>query len=255
MAKETTAIANWDQELADAAKAAAEQEAGVGGGQFFSIRSGLLTLGGEEVPGNEMACVVLDSVNENVLYEGDYDPEVGSAPVCYAFGRDDKTIAPHADAPQKCAATCSDCPNNVFGTADKGRGKKCKNRRRLAVIAAGTLRNGAFEPFVKPEQFDGQQIAFIGLPPTAIKGWAQHVKRIAGTLNRPPWAVFTKISVKRDAKTQVAIKFDLLDLAPAALASVLIRRNKEATEQIIFPYPKAEAAAEKPTGKAKRRKF
>jgi hypothetical protein len=69
------ALANWREEAAQSAKAhvASEETAASGGGRFFSLRAGQLSFDDAPLPGNQMACVVLDSLMENVYYEGAFD--------------------------------------------------------------------------------------------------------------------------------------------------------------------------------------
>ena len=57
---ETKALVNYDEELAKQAAAAAEQEKNVGGGAFFSTRSGVLSVDGQSMPNNEMAVLIVD---------------------------------------------------------------------------------------------------------------------------------------------------------------------------------------------------
>src|SRR5690606_31878069 len=86
----TTALATYDEELAKLAEEAASQEANTGGGQFFSTRGGVLSLNGAPIPNNEMAVIILDGILVNTYYQGGFDPDSPSSPICYAFGRDEK---------------------------------------------------------------------------------------------------------------------------------------------------------------------
>jgi hypothetical protein len=251
MAK-SKSLVKWDDQLAAAAQEAVAMVAGLGGGQFFSIRGGSLTLGGATIPGNEVAVVVLDHVLENVFYDEDYDVENPAAPKCYAFGRDAANMVPHTDAEHKVSSACKGCPNNEFGSSERGRGKACKNRIRLACIPAGTMSNGRFEAYTDPEVLRTAQLAYFGVPPTSIGAWGQYVKGIVAGLKRPPFAVFTKIKIMPDPKKQVAVVFELLGPAPQELADVLTRRHNEAAGGIIFSYPKITDTQPKPS---KKRKF
>lgn len=245
---QTTALATWDAELAKQAEEYADQEAGVGGGSKFSIRGGTLSFNDAPLPNNEMAVVICDSILENVYYEGDFDPDSLSSPSCFAFGRDDKQIAPHADVEEPKAEKCDGCPMNEWGSSSKGRGKACRNRRRLALVSAGNFdADGNFEPFESSEDFSKAQIGYFGIPPTSLKGYAAYVTQLKTNLKRPPFAVFTRVSVVPDPKTQVKIQFELLGPAPDDIVQVLIDKNKEARALIEFPYQKqAEQAAPAP---------
>lgn len=251
----STALAKYEDALAAAAKAAAEQEANTGGGQFFSIRNAVLKLNDNPLPNNEMAVVIVDGVIENVFYADDFDSDNPATPVCYAFGRSDDGMVPHAESSEKQHDQCATCPNNQFGTADRGKGKACKNRRRLALLSAGTLdqRSGDFTRHDDPEMFSKGPIAYLNLPPTALNAYGAYVKQIANTLKRPPWAVFTRISVSDDEKTQIRLSFELLDNVPTELIPTLMKRNEDERSVIEFPYRAVDASQAKP-GKTRRSK-
>ena len=262
MAKQKTeskALATWDQELADEAKKAAGQEAGGGGGSFIGTRGGILTVDSTPVPGNTLAAVILDSVMLNTFYEGAYDPDNPQPPVCYAFGRKDDEMGPHDKCSSKQHEQCKGCPNNEFGSAIRfngkgqqveGKGKACKNTRRLAVIPAGTFgKDGSFEAYNKPSAFSEAEPLFLSVPPTSIKGYAGFVTRLAASANRPPWAVFTKIGIVADPKSQFKLTFEPLAKAPDTVLPALREASKAAKALIEFPFPDVREEAPKPTGK------
>ena len=259
--KQSTALVNYDEEFARAAEEAAASEANTGGGQFFSTRGGQLKLNDSPLPNNEMAVVIVDSLLVNALYEGDYDPENLRSPVCYAFGRSDETIAPHAEADKKQSESCAECEHNKFGSAEKGRGKACKNGRRLALISAGTIdKSGEFVAHEEQEHFDKAQVAYLNLPPTSINGFGAYVKQIVGALKRPPHGVFTRISLVPDPKTQFKITFESLGPVPDDLVPLVIKKNKETRAVIEFPFQRASEREEaqpppKRAAAAARRRF
>jgi hypothetical protein len=256
--KAPDAMEPWEKELFDDAQKATEQEAGVGGGNFFSIMAGILSYNGNQIPGNGISVVVLDSVLLKTFYADKFDPDAMGAPACYAFGRDPTNIAPHKDVKKPCAENCHECPNNAFGTADGGKrkGKACADRRRLAVIAAGTMENGVFQPATEPDILKKAEIAFFTVPPTSLGDFANYVRGLKASLQRPPYAVYTHIQVRSDPKKQVAVDFTMLAPADREAVPVLSARHREAEEKIIFPFPSAEAKeAAPPAGKAPKKKF
>lgn len=260
----STEMVPWDAELAaEAQENAATEASATGGGQFISVRGGQLSIAGQSQPGNKMAAVVLDSIMVNAYYPDAFDADNPTPPSCYAFGRKEDEMGPHDKALDKQAAQCRGCPNNEYGSAVKfnskgqkveARGKACKNGRRLAVIAAGTINGqGAFEAFSKPADFGGE-VLFLNVPPTSLRCWGGFVSKLASTVARPPWAVYTEIAVVPDAKSQFKITFNPLQKVPDSLLPVLRERHKEAMGLIEFPFPdKIEAPA--PAKKGKSGKF
>lgn len=235
------AVAKWDEELAKAAEQAAEMEANTGGGQFFSVKSGVLSWQDAPLPNNEVAVVILDAIFENVFYEGKFDPDVPQGPTCFAFGRDEKEMEPHSVVVEmgwnQSTEGCHGCENNEWGSADVGKGKACRNTRRLAMIPAGTFdRDGKLELFDDSEHYDSTAIGFMKLPVTSVKGYASFVKQVAGALKRPPFGIVTRVSVVPDAKTQFKVIFEPIMKLPDELMASVMARVDEAKTIIDFPY-------------------
>jgi hypothetical protein len=253
------AIATWDEELAKAAEQAAEMEANAGGGQFFSTRGGILSWQDAPLPNNEMAVVVLDTIFENVFYEGDYDPEVPQGPTCFAFGRDEKELAPHSAVIELGWAQsldgCHTCENNEWGSANKGKGKACRNTRRLAMIPAGNFdRDGKLELFEDEDHYASTAIGFMKLPVTSVKGYASFVKQVAGALKRPPFGIVTRVSVVPDPKTQFKVLFEPIMSLPDDIMGAVMQRVEEAKTVIDFPYQlEEEESAPPPRAKTKKK--
>jgi hypothetical protein len=235
--RKTTEVGDWRSELSSSAKAAvaSEDTAASGGGRFFSTRAGQLAFDDAALPGNQMAVVILDSLMENVYYEGDFDPEQKSPPTCFGFGRDASTISVHEKVfehsdvfspqcgpdggqPENPEYLCAECPMNQWGTASKGKGKACSNRRRLAIVPAGTYkpqgRGGGFELelFDEEEPFRTADLAYLKLPVTSVKGFATYLKQVAEQFDRPLWGVVTRVYLEPHPKYQFQVKFELLEV-------------------------------------------
>lgn len=267
----STAMVNWDEKLAQDAEIAAGVEAGTGGGQFFSTQGGQLSWQDAPLPNNEMVVVVLDSIFDNVFYLDSYDPDNPSSPTCFALGRSEEDMAPHADVIEQgthqSTTTCDECEHNEWGTADVGRGKACRNTRRLALIPAGTIdRDGDIELYEDPAHFSAAQIGYLRLPVTSVKAYANYVKQVAGVMKRPPYGIATKVSLVPDAKTQFKVVFEPLDKLDNELMGAVSERNEEAKSLIDFPYqlddeeeqqapPKRAASKKNPRKKRSARKY
>lgn len=237
---QSKALVNWEEEMEREAAIAQGQEANTGGGQFFSVKGGILAFDGSPVPNNQMAVIVLDSILENDFYEGAYDPNNAAPPTCYAFGRDETTMGPHPDIVARDQAqheTCQGCPMNAYGTANTGKGKACSNRRRLALVPAGQLdKDGNFTAYESEGEFAKSAIGYLKLNTMSLKGWANYVKTTAATLKRPPYGVFTLVKVVPDPKSQFRLIFESLGPVDRDLLQVVSDRNKEAKAQIEQPY-------------------
>lgn len=247
---ETTAVANWEAEMEEQARAAAAQEANTGGGSFFSTRAGVLAFGGQAMPNNEIAVLVVDGILENVWYPGDYNADEMTPPACFAFGRDEADLAPHLTVVQNGTAQsklCKGCEKNEWGSAEKGAGKACGNRRRLALITAGKLdeKTGAFTPILDPDHYTNSPVGYMKIPPTSIAGYANFVKQLAAGARRPPHGVFTKVKVRPHPKKQFEVSFEPLMECPGEVMGAIMARHTQEMSLIEFPYQLGDGSAQK----------
>ncbi len=181
-----TAVANWQEELKQLAVKTAEQEKP--SGNWLSFRGGVLTIGGTPMKGNKVECVVVHSIHENQMYRGKFDPNVPASPICYALAEDEDDLAPHPDSPEPQAATCAVCPNNAWGSdPEGGKGKACKNVRRIAIMPATTT---------DMENIPKAEVALAKIPVTSVKNWSTYASQLATVLHTPPLAVITELSLE-----------------------------------------------------------
>ena len=249
-----TAITTFDERWAKMAEKAVTEEP-TGGGHFLTMRGGILRFQDTDLPGNQAAVIVLSRLRENTYYADKFDPDsdTPTPPTCYAFGQGDEAMAPHPSmqssdffVPQH--ATCEGCPQNMFGSADTGRGKACQNRARLAVLPAGFYtakpksRDFDLELFTDPKHYQTAEIAYLKLPPTSVGNWSKYVKEIASLHSRPFAGVLTRVWVEPHPKYQFHVNFEALDLVPDEMAPIIFARIEEAERSIIQPYNAPEAA-------------
>jgi hypothetical protein len=247
-----TALTAFDAELAALAKQYAEQEANVGGGSFIRLSGGIMSYQDAPIPGNTISVIILDSVHENVYYPDAYDPGEITSPQCFAFGRSDEEMKPHENSIESQDTACELCELNEFGTDARGKGKACKNRRRLAVIKAGHFTDDDEWAPYEDGDLDKAEIAFLGVPPTSVKPYAAYVKGLAnGPMARAPLQVVTRISVVPDERVQFKLAFEEVALLDQSEVKEMLQRRKEASEQIEQPYQKPTEGNGKPKRKKK----
>lgn len=221
----TKAVANWDARLAQHAEEAAATEQ-TSGGKFVSIRGGRLSYGGADVPGNKMSVIIVDHIMENHLYTEAYDSENPVSPACFAFGRREDEMSPHENSAEPQSSACKGCPMNEFGTAEKGKGKACKNIRRLALIPEDGLND-----------IENAEIAYLKVPVMSVKSWAGYVQSVANNLRRPPFGVVTEIGVVPDPKSQFRLTFTVGEaIEDPDVLEALLKRRDQVAKDITFPY-------------------
>jgi len=255
-----TAVANYDEELAKYATIGAEATASGEGGKFFSTKAGVLQYDDAPLPGNQMIAVIASWCLENVYYEGVYDAENRAPPKCFAFSKEGEDhgemgppeIVDTEEAFERQSDQCKDCWANQWNSSERGRGKACGNRRRLALLPAGTFKpagRGQFEleMFEDVEHYQKAEPAFMKIPVTSGKGFDTYVRQVAETFRKPVFAVFTRIWLEPDAKSQFKVMFEMEGEVPNDLLGTLIARHKELDKTIDFPYqPPAEEDAPAP---------
>lgn len=247
-----TSVIKWEDQLAKDSQLAVAAVAGVGLGNFIQTRAGKMTYGGAPLKDNKVQVCILAELAVNAYYDSEFDSENKSSPVCYAYGEllPDGTIGdmkPEAEAEKKQHGECSTCRWNAFKSDKRGRGKACKNIRRLALIHAQDLST--------PEAVRKARVAFINVPVTSVAGYANHLRSLAALMKRPPYAVVSEIKLESDPDKQFVMLFEPLekiDSKPVLQAVYEVRQKM--LEGIRFPYPPNEAKAQQ--GKsAKRSKF
>lgn len=232
-AKQTgKSLANWEEELAKDASEAASVEANVGaGGNYLSTRGGILKYKDNPIEGNAINVIVLNHVIENAYYGGArFDPDSPANPVCFAIGKDEKSLAPHEESEEPQHDACEGCPMNEWESADTGRGKACKNIRRLALLTEDALDEGV----------EDAEAAFIKVPVTSVSNWATYVRKLKETTNRPPYAFITEIKLVPDPKTQFKMQFRLVEELDGEHMGALIARSREMVSPLSQPYRKRE---------------
>lgn len=221
-------IVDYEKLLADMAQSAASLERPVGAS--ISTRGGVLSYNGSPVPNNKLDVIVIASVFANTLYEGKFDPNNMSSPVCFAYGVQEQgetaeqveaKMVPHPASTKPQNSDCKTCPNNRWGSdPDGGRGKACKNGRSLAIIPAST----------PPEAVITAEIAILRPPVTSIKNWQTYTQKLAAVYKRPPLAVITQVGTVPDQKSQFKVTFDDKGMVDVSMLKPLIERVPAALE-------------------------
>lgn len=239
----------YEEELRRLQEEYRKQERPSSSGNFLSTQSGVLSFQDQALPGNQVAVIILDSLIEHTYYPGRFDSENPAAPVCYAFGRDTDTMEPHWESmvqdksyfnPQ--SMDCRSCPMNEWGSSPMGRGKACKQTRRLTMLPAGVFyhepgqRDWSCDLFDNVEHFQAADVAHIKVSVTSVKNWTSHVQQVSQKYQLPPVGVVTKLYLEPDPKTQFQMRFETLDKVPNHLLPTILERRSAAVSEPIQGY-------------------
>ena len=251
---------SWEEALANRAKVAKAMTASAGGGsKSIGTAGGVFKIDGEEV-GTVLKVIMLDSIFENSFYEGKFDPDNPSNPICFALGRNQKELVPHEESTDIQADNCKDCPHNKFGTSDVGRGKETKNIVRMMVISADEDQGDL-------EDIPGAEAYMLKVPVTSVKHWKAYTQGIIGIRNSDPIRVITELTLVRHPKHQFEMKFKSIGDVDDEYMNQLLEKAEGVEPELFQPYTPfeddgdsepvgkgaAKAMARKPTAKPQRK--
>ena len=216
-------LAAWQSALAESAKTIAHNEGS--DSSAITIQHGAMMYHEQPIPNNELDVIIIGAAAENCYYDGPYDPDNISSPACFAQGLDPKNLIPHENVAEPINDSCNGCAYNEFGS--KGKGKMCKNYRKLIMIPAGTA----------PEDVPTAEMAYLKVSPTSVKNWSKYVQQLVASAGIPPWAATTKIKVVPDKKTIHQVTFQGLGpIEDEAMLSSIHGRIEEAEAKLLQPY-------------------
>lgn len=173
---DNTALANYEEQLMQemqSVKASLSQPSS----NKISTKGKMFTLPDGTTNPGPMQCVILDWISFNSYYEGVYDPQNPQAPVCWALNKVLDELGPSPNCPTPQAESCKACPKDQFGSS--GRGKACKNVRRLIVAA--------------PDATLDSPVMALEVSPGAIRAFDNYALDVQRTLNTLPIKVITSI--------------------------------------------------------------
>jgi hypothetical protein len=111
---------------------------------------------GEPASSIQVAIVRVNPGLSKAYYAGGYVEGVESKPECFS----NDGIRPDPNAEEAQAKSCASCPFNAFGSASTGKGKACRDTKRMAIATVDNLE----EPMM------------LRVPATSLKNLAQYGK-------------------------------------------------------------------------------
>lgn len=228
--KKGTAVVAWQEQMSAAAKQQAAVEQVTGSFKSISTRNGILSVDDNAIKDNELRCIILASAHENQHYQGAFNPSQLNAPACFALSLDGADMAPHENSQDIQNETCDGCWANEMGSAETGRGKACKNIRRLLLVTEDALDSA--------EAMEEAEARMLKVPVTSVNNWSKFVNRIAEEMDRPSWGVVALIKLVPDAKTQFKLQFSFESLVSfdQELFDATLKRIEDLNKEIIAPY-------------------
>ncbi len=229
---------DWEIELAESAKTEVASE--VLGTPRITHKGGVLKVEGNKVDGNKLPIVIVAYGLSKTFYAEEYDPNAeGQTPACYAFaapGGED-SMAPHAAAPDKQAEACAACEHNRFGTAVKGNGKRCSDKRRVLCISE-----------VKDEEsIQKTAVRQFEVPPGSLRSWANYLKSLKEVVaSGNVRTVVTELSAEPGEKGAHVLTFKPIGKLPRDMALAAVAKGKQVEQDLFLPFPSIQKSEERP---------
>lgn len=223
-------MVTWKNRIAElSAQAVATEESASTGPSYISLRSGRMSVRKQPLPGDKIQAVILDAIIERHFYTDKFDAENPVPPACYAFGRDASTMAPHDQAGSKQSDRCAKCPNNAWGTGTDGKGKACKEVRRMSLLPEPALEGDVAS----------EEVLMLKLPVTSVKNYSSLVTR-CNAMGKATFQGVTEIASVPDNKTQFQVTFKWLSsIDDDATLEALVNKVDAIQEDLWKPYPAA----------------
>ena len=243
----STELANWEEIVAAEAKQIATAAKSEGSGAI-SFRNGQMALGGDELPGSRLPCIVVATIKEKRYYSGMWDPDNVVPPDCYAYGNPGEGHEPlthHPESMSRQSDECKGCPMNEWKSAGGGRpGKACRLLQSMVILP--------WFDGISADQIAGMETAIAKIPTTSVKNWQGYVNKELVPRSSAEWMVATMMSCEPHPKTQVMVSFEFMQPLDKDVAMAVYQRKQDALELLTRPYPAPEQAA---PAAPKRRKF
>lgn len=102
----------------------------------ISTKAKMFTLPDGTSSRGPLEAVILDYRTVHNYYKGTYNASSPEAPSCFAISKQVEGMKPSSNAAEPAHETCEGCVYNEWGSAPTGKGKACKNIRRLALVPA-----------------------------------------------------------------------------------------------------------------------
>jgi hypothetical protein len=193
---------------------------GAPGGKAIKVEvMGTFTLPDSTDLGDSFQAVIVDYTSKNFLYEGKFDKNNPSPPICFAQGKVIAQMAPVPESPQPQSKDCASCAMNQWSSGE-GNAKACKNTRELALLLVDE--NGAHNAADAP-------IYTFSVSPTKIKSFDAFVTNCARLLGGPPIKAIITLKAK-NAGTYADVTF--IDMVPNPDYAVHVARRPEAKDML-----------------------
>lgn len=216
-------------------------------GMKVSVKGKRFTFQGQDF-GDSMNVIILDNAYERCFYEGAFDEENPSIPVCFSIADSEEgNTTPHPDSVKPQAEACSECDHDVWGSAETGKGKACSAPVRMLVL------DEHWRDY-NPDNMGAIATPMLIAPTSSLGNWRAYLLSLSKVLKRPAFAVVTKLEFDHSVAFP-KLTFTLVEAIDDPQVIQAIRGLRDDTYALLRrPYDAsnfAQSSPKKKTGKGK----
>lgn len=158
---------------------------GGGGTKVFTM-----TFGNRDIVMEKFQGVIVSHHKSNALFktEGDETENMNTPPICSSVDGMNGVVLETGEC-----RNCETCPHNIFGTAEKGKGKACKNMHRLYILVEGS-------PIP----------VTLSIPPTSLELWRNYALMDIAASGLDICEVVTEFSLTNEVN-ESGIKYSIVN--------------------------------------------
>jgi hypothetical protein len=252
-----TALVSYKDRMAALVAQTKKAETPTGG--FISLKGGRMKIGEVAFPGDKINAIIVDYRMDNEFYPNAYETGKSQAATCHAVvrplefqspwrkprkGEDIETAFEHWDEdtgtgceapdPQvEAGMGCASCrmlewntAHLIKGKTGSGKGKACRESRRLFIAAADQCTN--------PGDIARAPIMTMIPPPTSVDNFKVLANELAEVLDVPCFGAVVEISVVADDRYQFVVKYKILEaIRDEGIMMALLQRHEEVSAKEI----------------------
>lgn len=174
------------------------------------------------------------------FYAGKYDPNAKpTLPDCWSNNGD----VPEAKSPNRQAANCATCKNNIEGSGENGKGKACRFQRRVALLLEGDVSGDVY-------QFNVPAKSLFGKGNGITHPFESYVRFLAANEESIDYVV-TNIAYNLDADTMQLQFTPVRPITDAEYELVVAAQADPATQRMVQLTVSEADGATAPAAKAK----
>lgn len=170
---------------------------------------------------NAIIVAMLPKVSRT-FYAGRYDPDAKpTMPDCWSNNGD----VPEAKVPNRQAANCASCKNNIDGSGKDGKGKACRFQRRVALLLEGDISGDTY-------QFNIPAKSLFGKGNGITHPFESYVRFLAANEESIDYVV-TNIAYNLDADTMELQFTPARPITDAEYELVVAAQSDPATQRLV----------------------